>query len=331
MRGGFVFVGLGLVLILALAGCMDQVAEKPTARFTFSPAAPAVGESITFDASASQAGSGRQIVSYEWDFGDGNTDTGVITVYEYAAPGTYTVKLTVTDDKGATDSTQQSLTVSAGEMVLKVLDAPGADPDVAGLAWDGQYLWVADFTTEELYQLDPQTGAVLKTLQTPGMYESPIALTWDGTALWVATLGETQDKLYQIDASTGQVLQSFAVPKEVSATGTVDGLAWDGSTLWIADSTEQKLYQLAPGSGTILSEFGLNFAPLGLAWDGRAFWVSQDGPRLWRFDPTSGRASSGPELPKSLSSPDDIAWDGQALWVVDLAFQKIYRLKISSP
>jgi PKD repeat protein len=326
-----VSVGLGLLLIFALAGCMDQAADKPTAQFTFSPATPAVGESITFDASASHAASGRQIVSYEWDFGDGNTDTGVITVYAYAAPGSYTVTLTVTDDKGATASARQTVTVSAGEMVLAVIDAPGSDPDVAGLAWDGQYLWVADFTTEQLSQLDPHTGSVLKTLKTPRAYESPVALTWGGGALWVATLGEQQDKLYQIDPSTGQVLRSLPVPAEVSAAGTVDGLAWDGQYLWLADSTEQKLYQIAPESGAVLKQFVLNFAPLGLAWDGQAFWVSQDGPRLWRFSPTSGQASPGPQLPESLTSPDDLAWDGEALWVVDLAFQKIYRLRLPSP
>lgn len=43
-----------------------------------------------------------QIVSYAWDFGDGNTAEGVEAVHEYAQMGNYTITLTVTDDKGAT-------------------------------------------------------------------------------------------------------------------------------------------------------------------------------------------------------------------------------------
>jgi PKD repeat protein len=55
-----------------------------------------------------------QIVLYEWDFGDGNTDTGEEIEYCYAEAGDYTVTLTVTDDAGATGSTSLDVTVSVG-------------------------------------------------------------------------------------------------------------------------------------------------------------------------------------------------------------------------
>jgi PKD repeat protein len=45
-----------------------------------------------------------EIVAYEWDFGDGNTDTGIEVFHTYAQPGSYIVTLTITDDKGAKDS-----------------------------------------------------------------------------------------------------------------------------------------------------------------------------------------------------------------------------------
>ncbi|MGP8330355.1 MAG: PGF-pre-PGF domain-containing protein, partial [Methanosarcinaceae archaeon] len=61
------------------------------------------GTEIAFDGSASSDTDGN-IVSYNWDFGDGNSATGVNPVHTYARNGTYTINLTVTDNDGATDT-----------------------------------------------------------------------------------------------------------------------------------------------------------------------------------------------------------------------------------
>lgn len=44
------------------------------------------------------------IVSWSWDFGDGQTGDGPGVLHRYDAPGDYTVTLTVTDNDGLTDS-----------------------------------------------------------------------------------------------------------------------------------------------------------------------------------------------------------------------------------
>lgn len=61
-----------------------------------------------------QAGSSSaegSIESYEWDFGDGTTATGVSADHTYAERGTYTVTLTITDGDGRTDTATRTVEV----------------------------------------------------------------------------------------------------------------------------------------------------------------------------------------------------------------------------
>jgi PKD repeat protein len=86
----------------------------PTATFTMDPKNPVVGETITFDASASVDPDG-EIVKYVWDFGDENTskvEDSSIT-HSYTVAGEYTVKLKVVDDHGASSINTTILTVTA--------------------------------------------------------------------------------------------------------------------------------------------------------------------------------------------------------------------------
>jgi PKD repeat protein len=74
-------------------------AQAPTA--AFAAQAGGAGQPTRFDASASSATHGS-IATYRWEFGDGTIETtaSATTSHTYAAPGTYTARLTVTDDEG---------------------------------------------------------------------------------------------------------------------------------------------------------------------------------------------------------------------------------------
>ncbi len=78
----------------------------------------------SFNGSASSDSDGT-IASYVWNFGDGTTGTGATKSHTYAADGTYTVSLTVTDNVGGNHTTTSSVTVAAdvveppvGDLVL---------------------------------------------------------------------------------------------------------------------------------------------------------------------------------------------------------------------
>jgi len=82
--------------------------QPPTAAFS----AGTNGLTVSVDGSSSSDPDGT-IASYAWTFGDGSTATGVTADHAYAAAGTYTVTLKVTDNQGATSSTSKQVTVAA--------------------------------------------------------------------------------------------------------------------------------------------------------------------------------------------------------------------------
>ncbi len=82
------------------------------------------GHLTTFDASGSVDVENSSIQSYSWDFGDATTNqtTSQTIPHTYASPGNYTVKLTVTDAKGYSNSTERTVDVGAalGALFLTV-------------------------------------------------------------------------------------------------------------------------------------------------------------------------------------------------------------------
>jgi len=130
--------------------------SEPSAEFNYSPSSPQVGESVTFDGSASTDSDGS-VVSYQWDFGgDGTVDMiSVMPQYTFTEAGEYTVTLTVADDDGATDTVTRTITVTSGDK-----DVAWYDPyvDEHGAVSDaGLNTAVGNYLAEELSDSDLNT------------------------------------------------------------------------------------------------------------------------------------------------------------------------------
>jgi PKD repeat protein len=126
---------------------------------------------VAFDGSASTDPDGT-IVSWGWDFGDGGSGAGATTLHSFAASGTYTVVLTVTDDEGLTGSATVDIVVvepgSDGPFLesggLAVFEAEHFHANIIR----GDHEWVEDvanagFSGESAMKTSPDTGLQVKT------------------------------------------------------------------------------------------------------------------------------------------------------------------------
>ncbi|MFP2924988.1 Ig-like domain-containing protein [Pyxidicoccus sp. 3LG] len=131
------------------------------------PAQAEEGQTLTFHAQASDSGE-RDTLTFTWDFGDGSAPaTGPEATHTYADSGTYTVKVTVTDDVGA-------FTQSAREVQVANLP-PVPEPVPAQTARGGDALSLQLAAMDVAGERDPLTWRLV---------EGPGAVTPEGLYTW---------------------------------------------------------------------------------------------------------------------------------------------------
>jgi len=125
--------------------------QPPIASFTYSPENPFSGDVVSFDASSSHDLDGT-IVTYEWDFGDGETATGCAVSHRFRGAMNeskdYTVALTVEDNSGAIATGSCDVTVTPLEKTVEVTHEPAipvpGQPVFARMT--ALYNWIHDDT-----------------------------------------------------------------------------------------------------------------------------------------------------------------------------------------
>lgn len=90
--------------------------------------------------------------------------------------------------------------------IVDSFPSPGSEP--RGLAWDGEYLWCADASTDSVYKLDISDGSVISSF--PFYIESSYGgITWsDDNNIWIAN----GSLIYKVNPANGDVIFSFSCP-----------------------------------------------------------------------------------------------------------------------
>ena len=102
-----------MVLLVPPAGTLPPN-RLPVPAFSVVPAVGTIMESLTFDASLTtdEGEPCGSLCTYQWNFGDFHSDSGIRVSHSFERPGTYTVVLTVVDSRGGVAFTNRGLLIS---------------------------------------------------------------------------------------------------------------------------------------------------------------------------------------------------------------------------
>jgi PKD repeat protein len=243
--------------------------QPPVALFTFSPANPFPGQTVTFDASSSYDPDGA-ITAYRWDFdSDGVVDaTGQVVTHSFSSPGVYTVRLTVVDDRGVTDDEVKTVNVVvlnqppvAQFTVSPTSPAPGEwvrfdasssyDPDgtITSYQWDFDGDGVMDATGQTAFY----------SFAAPGVYHVRLVVTdnqgaSDDEVKTVVVAAPNQPPVAQFTISPSPAVVGAPVTFNASSSYDPDGFIveyrWDLNGDGAVDATGQVVSYtyFAPGT-----------------------------------------------------------------------------------
>lgn len=200
-------------------------------------------------------------------------------------------------------------------LVISSFPAPGKE--VTGITWDGQNLWLLDYTGT-LFKLDTSG----KSLASFSITDRPLSLAWDGTHFWMFRsfiVGPPWDVIEAFQPAKNEINVSSSREFSVRKDGGLRSadLEWAETGLWYSDPSQYQVYLLNP-QAEILKSFTVAQPVMGLAWDGGFLWLAYQADAfsmssLHRVD-TDGNGSLIVSTP--ITAIEGLAWGERVLWVI---------------
>ena len=246
----------------------------------------------------------------------------------------------------------ETITFSDGDRPSTGSIALAADNTTPRGLWsNGTTLWVVDSRAATVFAYTLATGArdtakdiVLDTAVVAD-HDVPYGVWSNGTTLWVSDEGFPRaDKVFAYTLATGarDVAKDIVFPMDESGTalnGQPREMWSDGTTLWVVDRSDRKLYayDLAARTADPDKDIALasgNAAPRGLWGDGTTLWVADNNDdRLYAYDLATGDWDKDQD---AILGPANLAptgiWSNGTTWLVaDPWDGKVYRYESSAP
>ena len=159
----------------------------------------------------------------------------------------------------------------SGEIIAS-FENPGIAQD-HGIAFDGQSLWINDFSALRVFEVSPATGKILSFFKIPEMGGGASGIAWDGQYLYLVSWLD-QNQLYQVDRK-GNLMGTLRLKGPAGQT-----ITFDGEYFWVADCGQWicKYDQEGNLRGQI---YTVAWGTWAMAHDGEYLWTLQRTNENW--------------------------------------------------
>ena len=220
----------------------------------------------------------------------------------------------------------------------------------AGLWTDGETIWVSETGRSDygkLFAYDLSDGLRIwaKDVRLHTTHLEPRSMWSDGTTVWVPYIGDSANYLYAygMDPDTneiGQVVLDKIISLDSDNSDPM-GTWSDGTTIWVSDSDDGKLYAYGLSdksrkSSRDISLHSRNEDPAGIWSDGHYIWVLDTVDKhVYAYGLSDGRRKRAREF-STVPDNDDLTGGltghGLRFWVLDGDDEKLYAYgKLNSP
>lgn len=160
--------------------------------------------------------------------------------------------------------------------IVVSFENPGIAQD-RGIAFDGESLWVNDFTQKKVFEIDPETGKILSSFNIPEMGSGSSGIAWDGQYLYLVDwLKRDQPRapLYKVGRE-GSLIDIIELEEAGGAS-----ITFDGQYFWISPSGRG--IRKFDKQGKLVGEiYAAAFGGEAIAHDGEYLWVLHRTQELW--------------------------------------------------
>lgn len=190
--------------------------------------------------------------------------------------------------------------------------------DVYDLTFDGSNWWTTESANAVVSKRD-LSGLVLSTFTATALEGRARGLTFDGTHLYIVG---ARDGLFRYDRATGALVSSV----DKGADAAWNGIAWDGSALWVVEDLDNQLRRYDT-SGTVIVQHVVENE----AWNacamfaGDLFVMNAAQARLVRFDTSTGAQLDIIDLTDSgMASPTGVWIDEEGALYISSVGDGVY-------
>ena len=175
--------------------------------------------------------------------------------------------------------------------------------NIAGLVYDGTYVWAISWGSSKAERFNPSTGALvgsaLNVAPNPGM-----GLLVDGHLFIPGSGGST---VTDINVSTATITRTITL-----AGSNLASIGYDGTNLWVTQFNNSNVARFSPGTGVILGYTSTGSNPTNVIFANGSIWVGATGTDTVTQIQTNGTVVRTIHLGGSNIS--NLVYDGAVIW-----------------